>query len=59
MKILTLILAACALTFASCASAPKKSADNCPEKSGKCCGKGNAKACPMHTEQGAAKKKSS
>ena len=59
MKILTIILAASALSFASCASAPKKSADNCPEKSGQCCGKGNAKACPMHAEKNAAKKKSS
>ena len=59
MKILTLILAVSALSFASCAGTPKKSADNCPEKSGQCCGKGNAKACPMHTEHGAAKKKSS
>ena len=59
MKLLTLLLATAALSFASCASAPKKSADGCPEKSGKCCGEGGAKACPMHAGHSAAKKKSS
>ena len=39
MKILTLLFATAALTFASCASTP-------PPK--KCCGDANAKACPTN-----------
>ena len=40
MKILTLLLAVCALTFASCAAAPKKTE--------KCCGDPSAKTCPAN-----------
>jgi len=58
MKILSLILVTATLSFASCASAPKKSAC-CAEKSDKCCETGKAKAGPSHEAHGAAKKKSS
>ena len=53
MKILTLLLATAALAFASCASAPKKTAD--------CCASGApTKACPTndpHCQAPHAKKK--
>ncbi|MCE9612321.1 MAG: hypothetical protein K8R23_19150 [Chthoniobacter sp.] len=55
MKILSLILATATLSFASCASAPKKS-ECCAEKSGKCCEKGKTKACPSHDTHCAKKK---
>ena len=59
MKISTLILAFCTLSFAACVGTPKKTDACCAQKTDKCCAGDKAKNCPEHPAAGVGKKKSS